>query len=281
VDGSLKQKNVIWMYWHSGLASAPPLVRICIESWQRRNPDWTVRVLDDASLTTWVDMQDVREQNPLISTQAFSDVLRWRLLARHGGVWADATLYCSRPLDDWLTNELSSSPIFLFRSGEVDLIHSWFIAVRNKSVLIPAMADQMTHFTCRFGGFQHYFDLRGLWRLYHLIERKAGRGNYFIWRSWLFRRLLKAAPYFFQNYLLGYLISISPECRNEFDRIRIPYGDVPHDIQKITQNGQPPTAKSLQLLLAQDCPVQKLTLKRYAWEWSTGGTLDFLDQYGR
>lgn len=269
------------MYWHSGIASAPPLMRICIESWQRRNPGWTVRVLDDAALLDWIDMQDVRDKNPRITIQAFSDVLRWRLLARHGGVWADATLYCSRPLDDWLPNELSSSPTFLFRSAEVDLIYSWFIAVRNNSVLIPAMADQMTDFTCRFGGFQHYFDLRGLWRLYHLIERKAGRGNYFIWRSWLFRKLLKAAPYFFQNYLLGYLISISPDCRNEFNAIGIPHGDVPHVIQKITQNGRPPTTKSVQLLLAQDCPVQKLTLKRYVREWTEGGTLDFLDQYGR
>lgn len=35
----------IWIYWHSGLADAPPWARICVESWQRQNPGWTVHVL--------------------------------------------------------------------------------------------------------------------------------------------------------------------------------------------------------------------------------------------
>lgn len=269
------------MYWHSGIENAPLLARICIESWRRKNPGWTVRVLDDAKLGNWVDMKDVRELNPRITIQAFSDVLRWRLLAQYGGVWADATLYCNRPLDDWLPKELRNSAIFMFRSNGVDLMFSWFIASRDNSLLVPAMVDQMTDFTCRFGGFRHYFDLRGLWRIYHLIERSVGSGNYFIWRSWPCRRFLKAAPYFFQNYLLGYLISSVPECRKEFDAIETPYGEAPHDLQNITQDGRSPTIEVVRELLARDCPVQKLTLKRYVREWTEGGIIDLLDRHGR
>lgn len=269
------------MYWHSGLADAPPLVRICIESWQRRNPGWTVRVLDDATLGQWIDMQDVRDRNPRLTIQAFADVLRWRLLARHGGIWADATLYCSRPLDDWLPRELQGSALFVFRSPEVFLLHSWFIASGGDSRIIAAMVDEMTAFTCRYGGFRHYFELRGVWRLYHLIETHAGRGNYSIWRSWLFRRFLKAAPYFFQNYLLGHVISRSPECRREFSAISQTFGEAPHALQSMTEDGRPPAPEAVRHLLAGDCPVQKLTLKRHVAEWTEGGILDLLDAHGR
>ncbi|WP_233844355.1 capsular polysaccharide synthesis protein [Cereibacter sphaeroides] len=269
------------MYWHSGVDNAPPLARLCIESWQRRNLGWTVRVLDDVTLAEWVDMHDVLDRNPRITIQAFADVLRWRLLARHGGVWADATLYCNRPLDDWLPEELEKSPIFVFRSNETFLLHSWFIAALDNSQLVPAMVDQMTDFTCRFGGFRHYFELRGLWRIYHLIETRAGRGNYFIWRSWPFRRFLKASPYFFQNYLLGYLVSTLSECQREFGAIAMTYGESPHALQDMTQDGRPPAPEAVQRLLAGDCPVQKLTLKRHVREWTEGGILDLLDRHGR
>lgn len=269
----------IWMYWHSGVTNAPPLVRICIESWQRRNPDWTVRVLDDASLANWVDMHDVRDQNPNITIQAFSDVLRWRLLKQHGGVWADATLYCNRPLEDWLLNQLQKAASFVFRTEEIFLLHSWFIAARADSSLVSAMSDQVTVFTCRYGGFRHYFELRGLWRIYNQIEKRLGRGNYFIWRSRLFRQFLKASPYFFQNYLLGYLVTTNSECRREFNTIEMTYGEAPHALQQITQDGKPPSLEAVQQLLVGDCPVQKLTLKRYVPEWSEGGILDLLESY--
>lgn len=271
----------IWMYWHSGFADAPPLVRICVESWQRRNPGWTVRVLDDTSLSQWIDMQDVRDCNPRITIQAFADVLRWRLLARHGGIWADATLYCSSPLHGWLPRQLEASALFVFRIPEVFLFHSWFVASRSDSCIVPAMVDEMTAFTCRYGGFRHYFDLRGLWRLYHQIEAKSGRGNYDIWRSWPFRRFLKAAPYFFQNYLLGYLVSTRGDCRREFDAVTMSWGEGPHTLQSMTQDGKPPALEVVLTLLAGGCPVQKLTLKRHVREWTDAGILDLLDQYGR
>lgn len=84
------------MYWGRGLDQAPELVRICVDSWPRPNPSWTVRVLDEKMLSAWVDMSDVREHNPRLTIQAYSDVQRWRLLAAHAGVLADATLYCCK-----------------------------------------------------------------------------------------------------------------------------------------------------------------------------------------
>ena len=192
----------IWIYWDRGLDHAPDLVRICVDSWRRSNPSWIVRVLNDSTVSKWVSMEDVRRQNPYLTIQAYADALRWRLIDSHGGIWVDATLYCVKPLDDWINRALNDSSLFVFRCPELYLFHSWFIANSGQSSIVKGMHQEMDAFLLKYGGFRHYWDLRGIWRIYHFLEQRSGGINYWLWRSWIFRRHLKAAPYFFQNYLL-------------------------------------------------------------------------------
>ena len=91
--------KTIWIYWDRGEAGAPDLVRHCIASWRDRNPDWEVRVLDAATVSDTVEMPSDFSALPI---QAYSDLLRFRLLKQQGGVWVDATAYCLQPLDHWL-----------------------------------------------------------------------------------------------------------------------------------------------------------------------------------
>ena len=277
----MKTLRTIWMYWHSGLANAPPLARICIESWQRRNPGWTVQVLDDASLGEWIDMQDVRDRNPRITTQVFSDVLRWRLLALYGGVWADASLYCNRPLDDWLPSSVSRDGLFCFRSREHFLYHSWFLAGDPSNPTVKAMNAELERFFIAFGGYIYYWNLRGLWRVFHFIERKAGRHNQEIWRSWFFRRFLRATPYFIVMYLMGAAIARSPAAERDFKSLTTRFGETPHALQQMTQGGTSPEPDVVRRLLGGQCPVLKLTLKRHVQEWTDAGILALLDRHGR
>ncbi|MGJ5620526.1 capsular polysaccharide synthesis protein [Sulfitobacter sp. MF3-043] len=91
--------KTIWIYWDRGEADAPDLVRHCIASWRDRNPGWEVHVLDVASVSDVVQMPSHFNALPI---QAYSDLLRFRLLREHGGIWVDATTYCLQPLDHWL-----------------------------------------------------------------------------------------------------------------------------------------------------------------------------------
>lgn len=270
----------IWMYWHNGVNNAPPLARICIESWRRRNPGYTVFVLDDDSLPEWVDMQDVRRHNPRITIQAFSDVLRWRLLARYGGIWADSTLYCVKPLEKWLSLNVTPNGFFCFRSPEAFLYHSWFLVGHPASPIVQAMNDELERFFITYGGYRHYWELRGIWRLYRLLERLAGRHNQEIWRSYFFRKYLKAAPYFFVMYLMGAATRRSSDAFADFASLTMKYGECPHALQNMTLPNLCPSLASIKELLDGPCPVQKLTTKRYVPEWTAGGVLDLLDGYG-
>jgi hypothetical protein len=123
--GAAEMPKVIWMYWHQGGADAPFVVRRCIDSWRRHNPGWEVRVLDAQSVTTYANMSDVPDA---LTFRFFADLLRVRLLKTHGGVWADATVYCHRPLHDWLPLQAISG-FFAFRHpGPGRWISSWFLA---------------------------------------------------------------------------------------------------------------------------------------------------------
>lgn len=226
-------------------------------------------------------MQDVRRRNPRITIQAFSDVLRWRLLARYGGIWADSTLYCAKPLEKWLSLNVTPNGFFCFRSPEAFLYHSWFLVGHPSSPIVRAMNYELERFFITYGGYRHYWELRGIWRLYRLLEQWAGRYNQEIWRSHFFRKYLKAAPYFFVMYLMGAVLRRNSDASSEFASLKISYGECPHALQNMTKPHVCPSLAAVRELLDSSCPVQKLTTKRFVHEWTAGGVLDLLDVYGR
>lgn len=130
--GGSEVPKVIWMYWHQGESEAPFVVRRCIDSWRRHNPGWEVRVLDGDTVASHADMSDVSEA---LTFRFFADLLRVRLLKTHGGVWADATVYCHRPLQDWLPLQTVTG-FFAFRHpGPARWIASWFLAAAPGHIL--------------------------------------------------------------------------------------------------------------------------------------------------
>lgn len=172
----------IWIYWDKGEAKAPPVVAACIASWRRMNPGWTVTVLDQAGLDAVVDMP--RAQGGM-TVQAWSDLIRLRLLRRHGGVWADATVYCVQPLDHWLP-PLTRYGFFAFLWTDADRwfvlpnVHrrltSWFLVSEPEGTIISAWEDRsQTYWEGRTRPHDYYW--------VHLILEYTVRTNRHIRRS--------------------------------------------------------------------------------------------------
>ena len=96
-------RRIIWTCWFQGRSSAPELVRKCLNSWEERNPGWEVRCLDAFTTLRYAPaLADFDLSARTVTAASLSDVLRISLLHEFGGVWVDATLFCNRPLDDWL-----------------------------------------------------------------------------------------------------------------------------------------------------------------------------------
>ncbi len=72
--------------------------------------------------------------------------IRINLLAKYGVVWADATCYCCKPLDDWLDNYVASG-FFAFRNpGNDKPISSWFLASAKNCKLILKYCKTVNNF---------------------------------------------------------------------------------------------------------------------------------------
>ncbi len=133
--------KTIWLTWFQGWDNAPEIAERCLDSWRHYNPDWNIVLLDD---TNYKDYCKIDKVLPGLQTNNISlgDILRLFLLKEHGGVWADATLFCNKPLDKWIY-DIDDSFVFT-RSDK--MIASWFVAAKKNSVIVNDWYEEMVKF---------------------------------------------------------------------------------------------------------------------------------------
>ncbi|KAG0645219.1 O-glycosyltransferase [Hyphodiscus hymeniophilus] len=133
------EKNV-WFFWHSGYANMHPYTKRNIRAWHRRfsRQGWVIRVLDrqassPLNVANFLDISD-----PGTFPRAFvdgtiggeyapqhtSDLVRWPLLLKYGGVYADVGLMQIGDLDrlwsDTIGNPKSRFEVLSYNAGSVD-----------------------------------------------------------------------------------------------------------------------------------------------------------------
>jgi len=129
--------KTIWTCWFQGRENAPPLVKKCLDSWERNNPGWKFRCLDAVSLDRYVPLrQYIDLDSQSLTAASLSDVLRILLLHEFGGVWVDATLFCNRPLDDWLPPVMDEGFFAFAAPGPGRPLSSWFLSAKSGNYLI-------------------------------------------------------------------------------------------------------------------------------------------------
>lgn len=102
VPGSACPDRRIWVFWWSGMDSAPPIVRAAVRSIRS---DAEIVLLDRTNYTQYVTIpEDIcrKHDSGIIGHAHFSDILRLSLLARYGGLWVDATVFFTRPISSEL-----------------------------------------------------------------------------------------------------------------------------------------------------------------------------------
>ena len=162
--------RIIWMYWAQGWDSCPEQTRLCLASWERHNPDWRLIRLDDANAGEHADLGTFLDGKDITIT-ARSNHLRVRLLAQHGGVWVDASTFCSRPLSDWLPALMQSGFFAFSRPAPDRLLATWFLAAEPGNPLVLRWRDLMERY----------------WR-------SVDRMNFYHWTHYLFAEGCRADP---------------------------------------------------------------------------------------
>ena len=129
----MKFPKIIWLLWYQGWEHAPWISQNVLKSWKRHNPDWQVILVSKDNLSGFVTI----EEKPNRSHAAFSDVVRLNLLAKYGGIWADATMLCMEPLNNWVWEALAPCGFWMYHGRDnCKGPASWFILSSNESLLI-------------------------------------------------------------------------------------------------------------------------------------------------
>ena len=88
--------SYIWVFWWQGMESMPPLIKACINNLKKKSGNRKVILLTKDNYSNYVNIP-VNILNKVKKGQLtytfFSDILRFNLLSKHGGIWIDATLY--------------------------------------------------------------------------------------------------------------------------------------------------------------------------------------------
>jgi hypothetical protein len=211
--------RTIWTFWYQGFDHAPPLVRACLDSWRRLNPDWQVIALDRHSLRDWIDLREaIDPARSDIPVQKLSAVARLCLLRRYGGVWVDATVFCLRPLDHWLPEQIPGG-FAAFRNPARDrLMGNWFIAAEKDSALLAELHAAFIEFMNSriFSNQNNLFGRIAMAVLQRLLDGNIRRTT--LWLNPRLQAVLKAYPYLIFHYVFNNIILTNPDLRQLWEQ---------------------------------------------------------------
>lgn len=151
--------KTIWILWFQGWKNAPVVSLKCLETWKENNPGWNIIELDEQNLSQYINLDefipDIKKKN--ISLTALSDIIRIDLLKKYGGVWADSTVFCHKPLDDWLFQQLNEGFFAFNKPGPDRLLSSWFLAAHENNYLISKWHDKVKDYWLSRNSTNEYY----------------------------------------------------------------------------------------------------------------------------
>lgn len=228
----------IWVFWDTPIEEAPPVVRACVASWRHHNPDWDITVLDTEALADFpefLDRFDLARRD--IDVQKVAALLRLYLLRTFGGVWVDATVFCMRPLDDWLPSASREGLLMFKDAGRDRLASNWFIAADPDNEILATLEKT---FSGLFEHNRYWLHGTGLGkRLVRWLTPRFGRDPYAtsFWLGFTARKILRVYPYFLFHYTLNWVVTSSPELQEAWDRIPVWLAKQPHTLQNLHRHG--------------------------------------------
>lgn len=136
--------NVIYTYWHD--TNIPDIIKNCIDSWKKHNPNYTINIINKDTLNNYMD--------PSINLSSYthqlaSDLIRLYILEKYGGIWMDASIYLNKSLD-WVHSyqkaekaEFVGYRLNLFETTSTPVVESWFLCAIPNSVFIKDWKNKL------------------------------------------------------------------------------------------------------------------------------------------
>ncbi len=263
----------IWFLWYQGLSQAPLAVIRCYESWKKYNPDWEVIFLDENNLKDYITLSLPKEKLCQLAKCHQSDLTRLELLSKYGGVWADATLLCRVPLDNWLEDYTQAGFFtFIHKTRGYGWIVNWFLAAEKSNPIIVKINQKLISF---YRDNEFYYSgtiaIKRLEFLELFLNRKYKTTKF--WSSWLVRKIFKVYPYFIFHFIFANLINSDRKLLEIYKKMK-PY----YVIGDLGKSGllRSLTTEIKEQIDSRVVPVYKLSWKYTQENYSSSSILHYL-----
>ena len=207
----------IWICWFQGMENAPELVKSCYKSVKREFSEYKITVLTAKNIQQYVTIPEeilYKWNKGIINNANFSDVLRVEILSKYGGVWLDATVYCT---GSTIKELIEKNPFFMYKSlssiEENISSSSWMIASTANHPLILSVKKLLVEYWCRENIAIHYF-------VFHLLFTIVAEHYSDVWQS--VPTYTNAAPHIMVD-----------EFNNDFSKERYPQSCQISDFHKL------------------------------------------------
>ena len=141
--------NKIWICWFQGIENAPEIVKTCYQSIKANMPNKEIVLITRENLETYVQFPEYiieKWKKGIITNTHMTDLLRLELLIKYGGMWLDATVLCTKKIND-IPEYYFKSDLFLYqclkpgKDGHALFISSWFISAKSNNKVLVATRD--------------------------------------------------------------------------------------------------------------------------------------------
>ena len=144
IDNSCKN---IWICWWQGEEKTPLLVQRCIKSIRKNNKDCKITIITKYNYSEYIEIPRYildKVEKGILSITYLSDVIRSCLLSKYGGLWLDATIFCTKPIP----NDVFERELFTCKSNIEDTNYiskyrwtTFIFASKKNSVLFSFLRD--------------------------------------------------------------------------------------------------------------------------------------------
>lgn len=108
-----RYKDYVWTLWLGGENEAPQIIKNCFKSMRKYLGNRRLIVLDEQSISKYIGIPDYileKYKKGIITPTSFSDIVRYCLLYKYGGLWLDSTILLTGPFPD----KILEQPFFMF-----------------------------------------------------------------------------------------------------------------------------------------------------------------------
>lgn len=155
--------NKVWICWFQGMEKAPGLIQKCYQSVKENMSEREIIALTVDNIKDYIDFPDYineKWKSGVITHTHMTDLLRLELLIKYGGMWLDATVFCS---GGEIAPYFFDSDLFFYqclkpgRDGHSTYMSSWLMSAKTNNKILMAVRYLCYEYWKEYDSMVDYF----------------------------------------------------------------------------------------------------------------------------